>query len=248
MTSESEMSTSFGAVAATYDAARPGYPAKAVAWLLQPVAADHPTVADVGAGTGKLTRAVLATGARVQAIDPDPAMLAQLAATLPQVSTAVGTAEQIPLADGAVDAVVLGQAWHWVDPVAGSHECARVLRPGGVLGLVWNVRDESVAWLRRLSTIMHSSRSEQLISAGGPEVAAPFADLERAEFEWQTTITRQGVLDLARSRSYVITASPQRREEIESGLVALCDDLGLTGDRTVELPYRTYAYRARRPS
>jgi ubiquinone/menaquinone biosynthesis C-methylase UbiE len=99
-------------------------------------------VADVGAGTGKLTRVVAGLGAEVVAIDPDAAMLAELAARVPDVPTFVGTGERIPLTDASADAVVFGQAWHWVDPDAASAEVGRVLRPGGVLGLIWNVRDE----------------------------------------------------------------------------------------------------------
>ena len=115
--------------------------------MLHPVASHERRlrVADVGAGTGKLTRAVAATGAEVVAIDPDPAMLATLRDAVPGVPTFLGTAEALPLPDAGLDAIVLGQAWHWVEPVAGSREVGRALRSGGVLGLIWNVRDEARA-------------------------------------------------------------------------------------------------------
>ena len=193
MREREDMSTSFGRAAATYEAGRPEYPAEAVEWMLEPVASRKPLqVADVGAGTGKLTRAVLALGADVVAIDPDTAMLEQLRVGLPEVRTVEGTAERLPLPDASVDAVVLGQAWHWVDPDAGSAEVGRVLRPGGVLGLVWNIRDEREPWVARLTEIMHGSNAEQLIAGGGPWVAAPFARLERREWTWSRRVAPAG--------------------------------------------------------
>src|SRR5690349_24650014 len=141
----------FGTAAAEYERGRPGYPDTAVAWLLEGVGGE---VADVGAGTGKLTEGVLTAGRTAIAIDPDAGMLERLHGRLPQVRTEVGTAEHLPLPDASVDAVVLGQAWHWVDPVAASAEAARVLRPGGRLGLIWNIRDETVDWVAALTGIM----------------------------------------------------------------------------------------------
>src|SRR4051794_33203052 len=118
--------TSFGRVADVYDRARPEYPIEAVEWMLDGAGAE---VLDVGAGTGKLSRAVLATGRSVVAVDPDPDMPAELTAREPGVRTMVGSAESLPLPDASADAVVFGQAWHWVDPPAASREIGRVLRP-----------------------------------------------------------------------------------------------------------------------
>ncbi len=128
-------------------AAAPGYPAEAVAFLL----GDRPLrVLDLGAGTGKLTDELLAAGHEVVAVDPSAEMLAELAARHRDVTTTVGGAEQLPLPDGSVDAVVAGQAAHWFDPPRAAPELRRVLRPGGVVGFVWNVRDETVPWVRAL--------------------------------------------------------------------------------------------------
>lgn len=249
MASREEMSTSFGAAAGTYDAGRPDYPSEAVAWMLQPVAAEGRSirVADVGAGTGKLTRVAVELGAEVVAIDPDPEMLAVLHERVHGVPTFAGSAERLPLPDASLDAVLFGQAWHWVDPAAGSVEVARVLRSGGVLGLVWNIRDESVAWVRRLTAIMHGSHAEEMLAAGDPPIGAPFGELESAQWRWSRPMTRSTLLAMARSRSYIITATDQERAAIEGALGGLFDEIGAVGDAVVRLPYVTRAFRTIRP-
>jgi len=249
MVGHDQLSTSFGAQASAYEAGRPDYPREAVAWMLDPVSAEaQPSVADVGAGTGKLTRVAVAAGAQVTAIDPDPDMLDALRTAVPDVPTHVGTAENLPLPDASMDAVILGQAWHWVEPVAGSREVARVLRPGGVLGLIWNIRVESTPWVRRLTEIMRASRAERVLADGDPVVAEPFGPLEQEQWTWVRPMTRRKLLDMARSRSYVITASDDERARIEDGLAELFDEVGAVDDAVVDLPYVTRAYRAIRPA
>lgn len=247
MVDRDEMSTSFGRQASTYEAGRPEYPVEAVAWMLE-LGAAAPRIADVGAGTGKLTRAIVAhtadSGAETVAIDPDPDMLAVLRGAVRGIPTFVGTAENLPLPDASVDAVLLGQAWHWVDPVAGCAEIARVLRPGGVLGLVWNLRDESVPWIARLTDIMHGSNAELMMQNGGPTIAPPFGPVESRSWSWTRRMTRESLFDMARSRSYVITAAPEDRARIEAGLAELFDEIGAIGDAGVDVPYRTEAFRS----
>jgi len=240
------MSRSFGGVAGTYEEGRPEYPLDAVAWLLAPAPGAPPRVADVGAGTGKLTRAVAATGAEVVAVDPDAAMLAELATRTPGVPAFLGTGERMPLPDASVDAVVFGQAWHWVDPEVASAEVARVLRPGGVLGLIWNVRDERSAWVRRLTSIMHSSAAEELIASGGPRVAEPLGAFETRTQEWTRSLTRDAFVALVASRSYVITAPENTRTRILGEVVDLFDEWA-AGAPVIELPYRTESFRSIRP-
>jgi SAM-dependent methyltransferase len=249
MASREEMARSFGAEASAYEAARPEYPLEAVAWMLEPVraAGRAPRVADVGAGTGKLTRRLVALGADAVAVDPDAGMRAELARRVPGVPVLEGTAEALPLDDASCDAVVLGQAWHWVEPEAGCREIARVLRPGGVLGLAWNQRDTTVPWVARLREVTGASNAELLLEADGPAVTAPFPALERREWRWRSTITREGLADLTRSRSRVITADPAERDRVARALDALSDEIGATGDAAVPLPYVTVAFRTRRP-
>jgi SAM-dependent methyltransferase len=143
---------SFGAVAAAYAEHRPGYPAAALDWALAPIAASEPrerTLLDLGAGTGKLTTALLGRGT-VIAVEPDPAMLAELRRRLPDVDAREGSAESIPLPTGSVDTVLVGQAWHWFDTGRALPELARVLRPGGVLAALWNADDHGVEWVAEL--------------------------------------------------------------------------------------------------
>lgn len=239
-------STSFGTAAGVYEAGRPEYPSDAVRWLVAPVG-DNARVADVGAGTGKLTRGLVGTGCEVLAVDPDSAMLETLRAAVPGVPTFVGSAESLPLEDNSVDAVVLGQAWHWVDPVDGSREIGRVVRPGGVLGLVWNVRDESVPWVKTLNSIVPDGGTTALLTAGPPPVAEPFGNVEERTWSWSAAVTRDRLSASVHSRSYYITASPDARVEVDSRLEALYDDLGLHGERTLELPYNTRAFRFSKP-
>ncbi|MCT1479716.1 class I SAM-dependent methyltransferase [Microbacterium sp. p3-SID336] len=242
-----DKATSFGAQASSYEAGRPEYPFEAVAWMLERMPDGARRIADVGAGTGKLTRALVAAGdAEVVAVDPDPAMLSALQDAVPGVPTFLGTAERMPLPDASVDAVVLGQAWHWVEPVAASAEVGRVTRAGGVLGLIWNLRDDRVDWVRRLTDIMHGSNAEVMLAAGDPVVAAPFAPLEQERWEWNRPITRDLLHRMASSRSDIITADDTEKERIRQRMDALFDELGLHGDDTIELPYVTRAFRARR--
>lgn len=251
MATREEMSRSFGAAAGVYDSGRPDYPAEAVAWMLErirdpPVGSRHKVV-DVGAGTGKLTAVVARLGADVVAVDPDAEMLAVLAGALPDVAVLVGTAEQLPLPDSDVDAVVLGQAWHWVDPTAGSLEVGRVLRRGGVLGLIWNTRDDRVPWVARLTEILHPSAAEAMIADGRPTIGAPFGEVETRAWEWSRPMTRAKLRDMVYSRSYVITAEEAERARIERELDQLLDEIGAVGDAVVELPYVADAYRTLRP-
>ncbi|MEO8262264.1 MAG: class I SAM-dependent methyltransferase [Pseudolysinimonas sp.] len=231
--------TSFGAAAGEYDRARPEYPADAVRWFL-PDGAQK--VADAGAGTGKLSAVLAAAGHEVVAIDPDPQMLAALSARYPGIPTLIGTGESLPLDDASVDAVTFGQAWHWVDPAVASPEVARVLRAGGVLGLFWNLRDESVEWVHELSSIMHASNAETMIAEGGVVVTAPFGEPEHTTFDWSTNFEVDGLVDLAASRSYVISETPERRAEILDGVRALAERVA-DADGRVTMPYRTHVYR-----
>ncbi|WP_420111551.1 class I SAM-dependent methyltransferase [Pseudactinotalea sp.] len=229
---------SFDSAADTYERARPGYPDDAVDWLLRSRPRE---VLDLGAGTGKLTRALVDRVETIHAVDPSPNMLAQLSATVPSARTAVGTAEAIPLPDASVDAVLAAQAWHWVDPERAVPEVRRVLRPGGVLGLIWNVRDESVPWVARLTEIMQGSAAERYIAGDG--VGDDLGPVERLTVSWERPFTRESLLDLVASRSYIITATPKVRADILAQVSELLDTEPALADQSAwRLPYRTDAF------
>ncbi|OHV39987.1 MULTISPECIES: class I SAM-dependent methyltransferase [Pseudofrankia] len=143
------LGSSFGAAATAYAEHRPDYAQAAVRWALEP--APGPRVLDLGAGTGKLTATLRAVGAEVIAVEPDPAMLAELRRTLPAVRALPGSAEAIPLPDASVDAVLAGHAMHWFDMAVAGPEIARVLAPGGILAGLWNVTDDRVDWVAGLA-------------------------------------------------------------------------------------------------
>ncbi|WP_245442530.1 class I SAM-dependent methyltransferase [Methylobacterium terrae] len=136
--------TGFASGADTYAKGRPDYPAALSTWLREALRlGPGRAVADLGAGTGKFTGLVAATGADVTAVEPVDAMRARLAASLPGVAALAGSAEAIPLPDGSLDALVCVQAFHWFSTPAALAEIRRVLKVGGRFGLVWNVRDEA---------------------------------------------------------------------------------------------------------
>src|SRR5262245_7074602 len=126
---------SFGSVAEHYDRYRPTYAPEAVTWAL---GSAPLRVADIGAGTGILSRVLHGLGHRVIAVEPDEHMRSRLRSVTPDVTVVAGTAEEIPLPDRSVDAVVAGQAYHWFDPDRANPQIARILRPGGVFAALWN--------------------------------------------------------------------------------------------------------------
>lgn len=237
-----EQASSFGRAAAEYERSRPTYPDAAVDWLL-PTGAT--AVLDIGAGTGKFTRSLLERDLEVTAVEPSERMRETLTEQLPTVRALPGSAEQIPLADSSVDAVTVAQAWHWVDEDRALPQIARVLRPGGTLGLVWNLRDEAVDWVRRLTDLMHKSGAE-LALEGEVTIGPPFGATETFEVGWSRPMDAHLLLELVSSRSYVITAPEDQRAEILAGVRELLDtDPALAGRASFELPYRTYCFRAR---
>ncbi len=237
---------SFGSGAASYDANRPRYPREAITWVLDSATVNVQQVADVGAGTGALTSTLASMGFEVTAFDADAQMLEQLRRSVPGVNAIVAPAERLDLADASVDAVTVAQAFHWFDPVAAAREFARVLRPGGVTGLFWNLRDDRVSWWADLRPIIdgpdwvRADADEAL-----DELAQVFPNIKRHEFPHTTPMSRERIVALVATFSFV-----RLRDDADLILDQVRDLLDShpdTKDRAViDVPYVTAAYRVAR--
>lgn len=223
-----------------YDAHRPSYPIETVRWLL----GDARDVVDVGAGTGKLTAELLGLGASVTAVDPSADMLRVLGERMPQAVRLDGSAEAIPVADGSTDLVTFAEAWHWVDVEPATREVLRVLRPGGRLGLIWNTRDESIPWVDALSAAMHRGLHEA--SAYRPTLGAGLTIAAKREQRWTQPTTREGIIDLATTRSYYLTASAEEKTAMLDRVRRVLDAHPETRGEQILLPYVTEAWLAER--
>lgn len=232
-------SLSFGSATAAYVRGRPSYPPEAIDWLLP---ADARDVLDLGAGTGKLTARLVERGLDVVAVDPVPEMLEALSASLPQTPALLGTAEEIPLPDNSVDAVLVAQAWHWFNPALAIPEVARVLRPGGRLGLVWNTRDERLGWVRELGQIIGRDGDPLDTTT---TLCVPFTDLQRHQVEWTNYLTPQALIDLVSSRTYCITSPAEvRTKTLDQVRELLAAHPALANTNGLALPYITVCVRA----
>lgn len=227
-----------------YERVRPGYPVESLDWLTQGREKIVDAV-DVGAGTGKYTQLLVHRGWKVSAIDPSADMLAQLQAKFPSVTTYLGTAETAALRDESFDLAVVAQAWHWFDPDAASVQMARILRPGGILGLIWNQLDVSVPWVHRLSRIMHAGdvHKADFRPTIGPQFSTPEALLTR----WEQILTPEDLIELSKSRSYYLRADEPQRAKVRSNLAwYLFEHLAYTPGQRIALPYISQTWRTTR--
>jgi SAM-dependent methyltransferase len=237
-----EPARSFASVVDEYDSARPGYPQEAVRWLVGDQSID---VVDLGAGTGKLTHALSRLGHRVVAVEPLAPMLQRLHQQVPDARPVVGSAESIPLADASTDAVVVAQAFHWFDAPRALAEIARVLRPGGSVGMIWNHRDVSVAWVARLGEVIGAA---EMLPPDWTDCfdGSAFEPVESARFRHSQELDADGLCRLATSRSYVACMDESGRAEVLARLRRmLAEHPDLAGRTTYDMPYDVAVYRAR---
>jgi SAM-dependent methyltransferase len=231
---------SFGSMATEYDRYRPSPPPQALDWLIPPGAQ---AVLDLAAGTGAVTRELVGRAARIIAVEPDERMRAVLTARCPGAEVLAGRGEDIPLPDASVDAVVISAAWHWLNPDQAVPEITRVLRVGGVLGVIWISRDTRVPWVAEFNRLARESREadrrpdsaaaghrrrEVTFPAGTP-MSAP----EAHTVEYSQPMTKDELVGLLGTYSGVITLDPQRRADFSRRVRAFLD--GQPWDRT-DLP------------
>ncbi|GJD52262.1 putative methyltransferase [Methylobacterium crusticola] len=243
----------FTAGAGTYARGRPDYPPALLDWLRAALRLGAgTTVLDLGSGTGKLLPHLVGTGARVIAVEPVRAMLDQLAAGHPEVEARPGRAEAIPFPDGGADAVACAQSFHWFATPAALAEIRRVLRPGGRLGLVWNVRDEGVPWVAALTAIMapHAGDAPRYHAQAWRSVfpAAGFGPLEERVFRYgHAGPPERVIVDRVLSVSFIAALPEAERARVAGqvrALIARTPDLA--GRAEVTFPYRTTAFRCER--
>jgi SAM-dependent methyltransferase len=220
MTDVHPAARAYDRVSPDYERGRPDYAPAAIEQLGLDAGAQ---VLDLGAGTGKLTRLLDAAGLETIAVDPSGAMLDELAARVPRATAVVGTAEAIPLAASSVDAVTAAQAFHWFDAPAALAEIHRVLRPGGVLGLLWNRRDESDPLQQLLAELTDPAerdtpRGWRLDVPALLEASGLFGPVETTELPHVQPTDEAGILSRLRSSSYVAGLPEGRRDELERRL------------------------------
>jgi SAM-dependent methyltransferase len=239
----------FGAHADAYERARPPWPEEAARWL---VPEDAELVVELGAGTGKLTRAVATLGVRVVAVEPDPRMLAVLRGL--ELEGVEGSAEAIPFGDGVADAVVAGSSVHWFELEQALPEIHRVLRAGGRFGFGWNHRDDRHPAVAGMGEAVYAAQRR----ARGPrwrsrdwaaELTASglFRDVQRAPFEHLHELPREALRDHLMSYSGVAALPEDERRRVFAEVARLLDsDESVSSEGRLRLPFVVTAYRAAR--
>jgi ubiquinone/menaquinone biosynthesis C-methylase UbiE len=239
-----------------YEAARPSYPAEAVAHVVgHGGIGPGRRVLDLAAGTGKLTRLLVPTGADVVAVEPVAGMRDRLVVSLPGVEAHDGTAEALPLPDAAFDAVTVAQAFHWFDAPVALAEISRVLRPGGHLFLIWNTRDRSHDWVREFGDLL----------VDGPDIERPydsyydvdyaavvaeaggFTPVELWSHAWEQTCDPDLLVARAESVSVVGSLPPADKQRVLDRVRHLAQSHPDLAERArFPFPYTTRVYRCRR--
>ncbi len=244
----------FDRSAERYERSRPAYPVTALRFVARQLGlGPGRTVVDLASGTGKLTRGIRPFGAAIVAVEPTDGMRRVFQRTLPDIPVIPGTAEAIPLPDRFADAVVVGQAFHWFRSRPALREIARVVRPGGGLGLLWNVRDDRVPFSRKITEILDASGAsiahakETGWQARFDRDRAGFGPLRYRRFRHSARLRRETVVDRVLSVSGVAVLRPARQREVARAVRRMLnDDPDTAGRVTVDFPYRTDVYVARR--
>jgi ubiquinone/menaquinone biosynthesis C-methylase UbiE len=217
----------FSSAAEVYERARPSYPDDAVAWLVARAGlGPGRTVLDVGAGTGKLTRLLVPSGARVVAVEP----LDEMRALIDGSETVAATAEELPFADATADAITVAQAFHWFDHDRALPEFHRVLKPEGVLALIWNSRDLDDPVQREVEELLRPLRDQvpgqQLGAWREPLARSPYFGAEEARtFRHEQSFTTDDLCERVASTSFVAAMSAFDREALLAQVRALTHDL-----------------------
>lgn len=246
-------SEGFAAKAALYVQGRPDYPDAIIGWLRERLDLNAgKSVVDLGAGTGKFTACLQKTGAHIIAIEPVRQMREKLMQSLPGVEAREGTAQAIPCPDASVDAVICAQAFHWFATRPALAEILRVLKLGGKLGLIWNMRDERADWVARLTEIIAPYGGDAPRFAEGTwKSVFPFdglSPLQEDIFEHAHTGSAENVIvNRVRSTSFIAALPAEEEAKVVAQIRALIASTpALAGQETVTVPYTTLAYSAQK--
>lgn len=237
MVDHAALARSFESAGAAYDRYRPGFPAAAVdAILPSPVG----RALDLGAGTGKLTGLLLPRADEVLAVEPAESMLDILRSRFPEVGALSGTAERMPVGDESVDAVTVAQAFHWFDRERACAEIARVLKPGGTLGLLWNRFDPGCEWDRASHAIAHPAVDEQDRTAAAAVALPGFTFLDHRQVAWEERISRADYLARWGTVSSLLVADDETRAGMLRGIEEVLDaHIDTRGRSILDLPHVT---------
>jgi SAM-dependent methyltransferase len=242
----------FQRAAGKYERGRPEAPPAAIDAVVRTLRlSSGSTVLELGAGTGKLSRHLAPRTGRYVALEPVPAMREQFRRALPEVPLVAGISEMLPLSASSVDAVVAAQAFHWFDIPRAMSEMRRVLRPEGGVGLLWNVRDESVDWIHQETMIMdrYDDRGPRYHHGKWLEAwdrTPGFAPLEKQSFSFVQRMDRDTALERFTSVSFIASLEGARYTEAESALKHLLDTHPQTEGRAeIELSYQCEIYTSR---
>lgn len=237
---------SFGMQAAAYAEHRPDYPADGIRWALAGAAHPPRQVLDLGAGTGKLAEGLVALGLEVTAVEPDPGMRTELNRRLTGVSVLDGTAERIPFPDAGLDAVLVGQAFHWFDHSAALTEIARVLRPGGVVGALWNFDDVRVEWVAEVNALGRTRAAGSIGAVGEIPEHPAFGPFEKELFSHSQRRTADSLTATISTHSHVLVLPDAERAELLERVRGYLGSRPETANGAFDLPIRTTVRRARR--
>jgi SAM-dependent methyltransferase len=271
---KAKRSGSFGHVASDYERYRPGPPAAAVDWILS--SGRPKRIVDLGAGTGALSRLLVERADEVIAIEPDDRMRAVLVEEVPRARAVAGKGESMPIPNGHVEAIIAATSWHWMDPIPTLSESARVLVPGGILGAIWIGPDPEGAFLKQASSLLGGGSSSADPGPDSPEDSShdqteselarvmiaeadrpdpvleipgglPFDPPEHQVFRWDIALTADDLIGLLGTFSWIITLPDETRDRVKAEARRLLTEvLGMDGDATVDVAYRSDAWRARR--
>ncbi|MDP1793679.1 MAG: class I SAM-dependent methyltransferase [Acidimicrobiales bacterium] len=253
MTVHASAREGYANVGTVYEKGRPEYPPDAVAYLLQRLgvarSGTDKTVIDLAAGTGKFSRALLAAGVTPTAVEPVEHMRATLKANTPGITALDGTAESMPLADAASDAVVVAQAFHWFDGPRALQVIHRVLKPMGGLGLVWNGQDRTIDWVEAIWAEVDARRDDtpSAWSYAWKDAFTPdagFSPLLTTTFRHDHQTDRDGLVARVVSISFVARGPQSERDVLEAHIHKVCDDAGLP--ERFALPYNCFVHWCRR--